>query len=102
MAKGDYILFNNVPFQAVTSHPRRYGVMFNPSSSRSRFRIRDSGRRYSVRLRPDGVVEYSIDGEASWKPITPLKILVLHNSSPHFSRTKTCASVKHSTTSPLT
>ena len=72
MAKGDYILFTHVPFQAVTSHPRRYGVMFNPSSSRSRLRIRDSGRRYAVRLRADGVVEYSIDGEVTWKTITPL------------------------------
>jgi hypothetical protein len=68
MAKGDYILFNNVPFQRVTSPKRRYGVMFNPSSSLSRLRIRDSGRRYSVRLR-EGVVEYSTDGDATWNPI---------------------------------
>jgi hypothetical protein len=69
MAKGDYILFNNVPFQSVTSHPRRYGVMFNPSSSRSRFRIIDAGRRYGVRLNADGIVEYSIDGDVTWKTI---------------------------------
>jgi hypothetical protein len=72
MAKGDYILFNNVPFQSVTANPRRYGVMFNPNSSRSRFRIRDSGKRYAVRLRPDGIVEYSIDGEVNWQTIDPL------------------------------
>jgi len=71
MAKGDYILFNNVSFQSVLSHPRRYGVMFNPSSSRSRLRIRDSGRRYGVRLN-DGVVEISIDGDVNWKQIDPL------------------------------
>ena len=58
MAKGDYKLFNNVHFQPVTAHARRYGVMFNPSSSRSRLRIRDSGKRYSVRL-VDGKVEYN-------------------------------------------
>src|SRR5215210_7217487 len=68
MAKGEYILFNEVPFRSVTSHPRRYGVMFNPSSSRSRFRVIDAGRRYAVRLR-DGVVEYSIDGDVTWQPI---------------------------------
>lgn len=69
MAKGDYILFNNVPFQSVTSISRRYGVMFNPSSSRSRFRIVDSGRRYGVRLTANGIVEYSIDGDVNWLPI---------------------------------
>ena len=72
MGKGDYILFNNVPFQSVTSHPRRYGVMFNPSSSRSRFRIIDAGRRYGVRLRADGVVEFSTDGDRTWTAIVPL------------------------------
>src|SRR5215211_7120868 len=71
MAKGDYILFNQVPFQTVSSHPRRYGAMFNPSSSRSRLRIIDAGRRYGVRLRADGNVEYSIDGDRSWNPISP-------------------------------
>ena len=71
MAKGDYILFNNIPFQSVTSFSRRYGVMFNPSSSRSRLRIKDSGRRYGVRLN-EGVVEYSIDGDAHWDPIDSL------------------------------
>lgn len=69
MAKGDYNLFDNVPFQPVTSHPRRYGVMFNPSSSRSRLKIIDAGRRYGVRLRADGVVEYSIDGDNTWQTI---------------------------------
>lgn len=73
MAKGDYILFNQVPFQSVSSHPRRYGVMFNPSSSRSRLRIIDAGRRYGVRLRADGTVEYSIDGDRSWQSIAVLK-----------------------------
>jgi hypothetical protein len=68
MAKGEYILFNEVPFRSVTSHPRRYGVMFSPSSSRSRFRVIDAGRRYAVRLR-NGVVEYSIDGDVTWQPI---------------------------------
>ena len=72
MAKGDYILFNNVPFQTVTAFARRYGVMFNPSSSRSRLRIRDSGRRYGVRLTIDGVVEYSIDGDEHWQTIDSL------------------------------
>ena len=72
MAKGDYIIFNNVPFQSVTAPPRRYGVMFNPNSSRSRLRIIDAGRRYAVRLATDGTVEYSIDGETSWNPIDPL------------------------------
>ena len=85
MSKGDYNLFDNVPFQAVSSLARRYGVMFNPSSSRSRLRIRDSGRRYSVRLRQDdGKVEYSIDGEASWKLITPLTDPCTNQPFPNF------------------
>ena len=84
MAKGDYILFNNVPFQSVTAHPRRYGVMFNPSSSRSRLRIRDSGRRYAVRLRPDGIVEYSIDAGANWKTIKPLRDPCTNQQLPEF------------------
>lgn len=83
MAKGDYIIFNNVDFQSVTSHPRRYGVMFDPSSSRSRLRIRDSGRRFSVRLQPDGTVEYRIDGE-DWKSINPLKNVCIDRKLPAF------------------
>src|SRR5688572_24844527 len=83
MAKGDYKLFNNVHFQPVTAHARRYGVMFNPSSSRSRLRIRDSGKRYSVRL-VDGKVEYSTDGEASWIPIPPLNDICTNQAFPAF------------------
>ena len=72
MAKGDYSLFDNVPFQSVTSLGRRYGVMFNPSSSNSRLRIIDGGQRYACRLRPaDGAVEYSTDDGATWQLITP-------------------------------
>ena len=73
MAKGDYTIFNNVHFQSVTSYSRRYGVMFNPGSSRSRLRIRDSGRRYLVRLLPLGTVEFSPDDGATWKTIDPLR-----------------------------
>ena len=65
MAKGDYILVTETPFQSVGSHPRRYGVMFNPSASRSRLRIMDSGRRYEVRLTAEGTVQYSINGALS-------------------------------------
>ncbi|MFG1834051.1 hypothetical protein [Micromonospora chersina] len=72
MARGDYELITETPFQSVGSHPRRYGVMFSPSSSRSRLRIVDSGRRYSVRLQLDGTVQYSVDGDVSWHPIRPL------------------------------
>src|SRR5205085_2751728 len=64
---------NHVPAQSVTGPARRDGVMFNPCSSRSRLRIVDSGRRYGVRLRPEGVVEYSIDGDKTWLPLDPLK-----------------------------
>ena len=84
MAKGDYIIFNNVRFQTVSAPGRRYGVMFNPSSSRSRFRIRDSGRRYSVRLTQQGTVEYSIDGDATWKQITPLNDPCTNRTFPKF------------------
>jgi hypothetical protein len=84
MAKGDYIIFNNVRFQTVTAPGRRYGVMFNPSSSRSRFRIRDSGRRYSVRLTQEGIVEYSSDGDATWNRITPLKDPCTNQTFPKF------------------
>lgn len=84
MAKGDHNIFNNVQFQSVTAHARRYGVMFNPSSSRSRLRIRDSGKRYGVRLRPDGKVEYSTDNEATWKLITPLKDICTDQPFPAF------------------
>ena len=73
MAKGDYILFNTVPFQSVTSYARRYGVMFDPSSSTSRFGIVDSGQRYAVRLTTEGIVEYSIDGDVNWNRINPLQ-----------------------------
>jgi hypothetical protein len=72
MAKGDYTLVTDTPFQSVSSHPRRYGVMFNPASSRSRLHIVDSGRRYGVRLNDDGTVQYSIDGDVSWNDIHPL------------------------------
>ena len=72
MAKGDYTLITDTPSQSVTSHPRRYGVMFNPSSSRSRLHIVDSGRRYGVRLLADGMVQYSLDGDLTWRPIQPL------------------------------
>src|SRR5687768_15676936 len=84
MAKGDYKLFNNVDFQFVTAPARRYGVMFNPGSSLSRFRIRDSGRRYSFRLRPDGRVEYSIDGDVNWNFITPLNDPCTNQPFPNF------------------
>ncbi|HVF22662.1 MAG TPA: hypothetical protein VM941_06295 [Pyrinomonadaceae bacterium] len=84
MAKGDYKIFNNVPFQSVTAHPRRYGVMFNPSSSRSRLRIRDSGRRYSFRLDPLGRVQFSIDGEANWNFITSLNDPCTNTPFPKF------------------
>ena len=84
MAKGDYKIFNNVHFQSVTAPPRRYGVMFNPSSSRSRLRIRDSGRRYSVRLTPLGIVEYRIEGEANWNRITPLNDICTNQTFPAF------------------
>jgi hypothetical protein len=72
MAKGDYRLILETPFQQVESHPRRYGVMFSPSSSRSRLHIVDGGWRYAVRLLTDGSVQYSVDGEASWRSIQPL------------------------------
>jgi hypothetical protein len=68
--KGEYRL-EYTPFQSVVSHPRRHGVMFNPSSSRSRLRIVDSGRRYELRLTDDGAVQYSLDG-ITWRPILPL------------------------------
>ena len=84
MAKGDYKIFDNVLFQTVSAPKRRYGVMFNPSSSRSRFRIRDSGRRYGVRLTEQGAVEYSIDGDANWKTITPLKDICTNQPFPAF------------------
>jgi len=84
MAKGDYSIFDNVRFQSVTAPGRRYGVMFNPSSSRSRFRIRDSGRRYSFRLTSTGTVEYSIDGDATWKTITPLNDPCTNQAFPKF------------------
>ena len=84
MAKGDYKIFDNVRFQSVTAHGRRFGVMFNPSSSRSRFRIRDSGKRYSVRLTPLGIVEYLIDGEPDWKTISPLKDICTNQAFPAF------------------
>ena len=84
MAKGDYILFNTVPFQSVTSQPRRFGVMFNPGSSRSRLRIRDSGRRYGVRLNAQGIVEYSIDGDVNWLPITTLTDPCTNQRLPQF------------------
>src|SRR5690349_5816478 len=83
MAKGDYTLFNNILFQSVTSFGRRYGVMFNPSSSRSRLRIRDSGRRYGVRLN-GGVVEYSVDGDVTWQPINTLTDPCTHERFPKF------------------
>src|SRR5712671_3511945 len=72
MARGDYLLVTDTPFQSVTSHPRRYGVMFNPSSSRSRLHIVDSGRRYGVQLLDDGTVQYSVDGDVTWHEIRPL------------------------------
>lgn len=72
MGKGDFVLVNETPFQSVSSHSRRYGVMFNPSSSRSRLRVVDGGRRYSVRLLSDGTVEYSVDNDTTWHPIRPL------------------------------
>lgn len=70
MAKGDYVLFNNVPFQSVTSYARRHGVMFNPSSPSSRLNIIDAGQRYACRLRTDGAVEYSTDAGTTWQGIT--------------------------------
>ncbi len=84
MAKGDYTLFDNVPFQSVTAHARRYGVMFNPSSSRSRLRLRDSGKRYRVRLTSLGKVEYRTDSDADWKTITPLKDICTQQPFPAF------------------
>lgn len=63
MAKGAYKLVTETPFQPVDSYSRCYGVMFSPSSSLSRLRIVDSGRRYAVRLVGDGQVEYSLDGD---------------------------------------
>ena len=83
MAKGAYRLVQVTPFQQVTSLPRRYGVMFNPAASRSRLRITDSGRRYGVRLR-DGRVEYSIDGDVTWRPIAPLRDPCTGETAPAF------------------
>jgi hypothetical protein len=70
VGRGEYKLIDTTPVRAVASYPRRFGVMFNPASSRSRLRVIDSGRRYAIRLR-DGVVEYSLD-DAGWRPIAPL------------------------------
>ena len=68
--KGDHVLFPETPFQSVASYPRRHGVMFSPSSSRSRLHIVDGGRRYEVRLTDHGTVQYSLGG-AHWLPIEP-------------------------------
>ena len=82
--ESDYVLLTDVPFQSVDSHPRRYGVMFSPSSSRSRLHIVDSGRRYGVQLLADGSVQYSVDGDLSWRPITPLADLCTGKPLPAF------------------
>ena len=68
--KGEFRLIDKTPFQKVESISRTNGVMFSPSSSRSRLRIVDSGKRYEIRLNSKGMVEYRIDGE-NWKLITP-------------------------------
>ena len=70
--KGDYQLIMDVPSQQVASHPQRHGVMFNPSSSRSRLHVRDAGQRYEVRLTAEGTVQYSVDGAATWVTVRPL------------------------------
>jgi hypothetical protein len=58
--------------------------MFNPGSSRSRLRIRDSGKRYSVRLLTNGTVEYSTDEGAHWKTIEPLRDPCTNQLFPNF------------------
>ncbi|HJT67122.1 MAG TPA: hypothetical protein VJ749_11745 [Pyrinomonadaceae bacterium] len=103
MAKGDYVLFNNVQFQSVTSFPRRYGVMFNPSSSSSRLKIIDGGQRYACRLRPDdGTVEYSIDGGVTWQGIVSFSDPCAGKNGPRCLRTKGDGPVSRSATSSLT
>ncbi len=70
--KGDHALVQETPFQTVASYPRRHGVTFSPSASRSRLAIVDGGRRYEVRLTAEGEVHYSLDGGRQWRPIEPL------------------------------
>jgi hypothetical protein len=68
--KGEYRLVLETPIRQIESRPRGYGVMFNPSSSRSRLRVMDSGRRYEILLTVSGMVNYSVDGVA-WHSIQP-------------------------------
>jgi hypothetical protein len=70
MAAGEYRLTPNQA-RPVGSVPRRFGVMFSPSSSTSRFGIVDSGQRYEIQLDNAGHVSYSTDGGTTWNPIMP-------------------------------
>ncbi len=76
--RADFRLVTEVKFQNVNSEFRNYGVMFNPSSSKSRLGIVDSGKRYEIRLTKDGNAEYFENGE--WKTIVPLEDNILHHA----------------------
>ena len=47
--KGEFVMLTE-PVRQVAAHPRSHAVLFSPSSSRSRFQIKDAGQRYEVKL----------------------------------------------------